>query len=131
MYLGVALVIKGVYFIMNMAELEQSLGTTEMGQGQTLIAWSVVFAHVIGGSALALGLATRVAAAVNAIIVGGAVVVSALVATEGTLLGTNVDFQFTLFTFVTLVLFVWRGSGPLSIDHLLRIDSETEPEVIL
>lgn len=131
MYLGVALVIKGVYFIMNMADLEQSLGTTEMGQGQTLIAWSVVFAHVIGGSALALGLATRVAAAVNAIIVGGAVVVSALVVTDGTLLGTNVDFQFTLFTFITLVLFVWRGSGPLSIDHLLRIDSETEPEIIL
>ena len=131
MYLGVALVIKGVYFIMNMAELEKTLGTGEIGQGQTLIAWSVVFAHVIGGSALALGLATRVAAAANAIIVGGAVVVSALVVTEGTLLGTNVDFQFTLFTFITLVLFVWRGSGPLSIDHLLRIDSETEPEVIL
>jgi len=36
-----------------------------------------------------------------------------------------------LFTFITLVLFVWRGSGPLSIDHLLRIDSEVEPEVIL
>ena len=131
MYLGVALVIKGVYFIMNMAELEKTLGTGEIGQGQTLIAWSVVFAHVIGGSALALGLATRVAAAANAIIVGGAVVVSALVVTEGTLLGTNVDFQFTLFTFITLVLFVWRGSGPLSIDHLLRIDSEVEPEVIL
>jgi len=131
MYLGVALVIKGVYFIMNMAELEQTLGSNEFGQGQTLIAWSVVFAHVIGGSALALGLATRVAAAANAIIVGGAVVVSALVVTEGTLLGSNVDFQFTLFTFITLALFVWRGSGPLSIDHLLRIDSEQEPEIIL
>jgi len=116
---------------MNMAELEQTLGSNELGQGQTMIAWSVVFAHVVGGSALAIGLATRLAAAANAIIVGGAVVVSALIATDGTLLGSNVDFQFTLFTFITLALFVWRGSGPLSIDHLLRMDSEEEPEVIL
>jgi putative oxidoreductase len=129
--LGIALMIKGIYFIMNMAELEASLGEG-LGEGQTMIAWSVVFAHVIGGASLMLGFVTRVAATANAIILFGAVIVSFTnTVTEGSLLGTNVDFQFTSFVFFTLVLFIWRGSGPLSIDHLLRIDSEKEPEVVL
>ena len=42
----------------------------------------------------------------------------------------NVDFQFTSFVFFALVLLVWRGSGPLSLDHLARIDSEKEPEIL-
>jgi putative oxidoreductase len=130
-YLGIALMIKGIYFIMNMAELEASLGEG-LGEGQTMIAWSVVFAHVIGGASLMLGFVTRVAAAANAIILFGAAIVSLTnTVTEGSLLGTNVDFQFTSFVFFTLVLFIWRGSGPLSIDHLLRIDTEKEPEVVL
>lgn len=128
-YLGIALVIKGVYFIMNMNELESNLGD-ELGQGQTMIAWSVVFAHVIGGASLFLGFVTRVAAAANAIILFGAVIVTITKSNmAGDLLGTNIDFQFTLFVFFTLVLFIWRGSGPLSLDHLIRLDSEKEPEI--
>lgn len=128
-YLGVALVIKGIYFIMNMNELEATLGDG-LGQGQTMIAWSVVFAHVIGGSLL-LGFVTRVAAAANAIILLGAVIVAVSGTTVGgSLLGTNVDFQFTAFVFFSLVLFIWRGSGPLSLDHLMRLDVEKEPEIL-
>ncbi len=56
-YLGAALVIKGVYFIVNMNELESTLGDG-LGQAQTMIAWSVVFAHVIGGASLFLGFVT-------------------------------------------------------------------------
>ncbi|MCA9229987.1 MAG: MFS transporter [Planctomycetales bacterium] len=129
-YLGVALVIKGIYFIMNMNELEATLGDG-LGQGQTMIAWSVVFAHVIGGASLLLGFVTRVAAAANAIILLGAVIVAVSGTTVGgSLLGTNVDFQFTAFVFFSLVLFIWRGSGPLSLDHLMRLDVEKEPEIL-
>jgi len=64
-YLGVALMIKGIYFITNMSELEAQLGAG-FGQEQNLIAWSVVFAHVVGGASLALGFMSRVAAAANA-----------------------------------------------------------------
>ncbi len=130
-YLGVALVIKGIYFITNMNELEATLGEG-LGLGQQMIAWSVVFAHVIGGACLMLGFVTRVSAAANALILFGAVIVSfAGSVGGGSLLGTNVDFQFTAFVFFTLALFVWRGSGPLSLDHLIRIDAEKEPEIVL
>ncbi len=125
-YLGGALFIKGIYFITNMAELESQLGDG-LGQGQTLISWAVVFAHIVGGATLMLGFATRLSAAVNAVVLLGAVVVAVTgSAAWGSLIGANIDFQFATFVFFTLVLFVWRGSGPLSVDHLLRLDSESE-----
>ncbi len=129
-YLGVALIIKGVHFITNMADLEGTLGGN-LGDGQTMIAWSVVFAHVVGGASLALGFVTRVGAAVNALVLLGAVVFTGFgtAASNGSVLGTNVDFQFTSFVFFSLVLFIWRGSGPFSLDHLLSIDAEKEPEI--
>jgi uncharacterized membrane protein YphA (DoxX/SURF4 family) len=127
-YLGIALVIKGIYFIMNMAELEATL-SEGLNQGQTMIAWSVVFAHIIGGASLALGFVTRVAAAANAIILLGAVVVHLMGSDASSLLGSNLSFQFTFFIFFTLLLLVWRGSGPFSLDHLLRIDLKKEPEL--
>ena len=129
-YLGVALMIKGIYFIVNMNELESALTLgEELGHGETMIAWSVVFAHVIGGAALVLGFVTRIAAAANALILFGAMIVAATSSGPAGLLGTNVDFQFTALIFFTLALFIWRGAGPLSLDHLVRIDAVTEPEI--
>lgn len=133
MYLGLALVVKGVYFIANMNALESALSTglgEEFGLGQTMICWSVVFAHVIAGASLLLGFVTRVAAAANAVILFGAMAVSLTESSLSSLLSTNTDFQFTAFVFFTLALFIWRGSGPLSLDHLLRLDAEREPEII-
>jgi uncharacterized membrane protein YphA (DoxX/SURF4 family) len=127
-YLGIALVIKGVYFIANMSELERSL-PAGLGEGQTMIAWSVVFAHVIGGASLALGFVTRVSAGANALILAGAVVVHLAGTASTSMLGGNVSFQFTFFVFFALMLQVWRGSGPLSLDHLLRIDEPEEPDL--
>jgi len=127
-YLGIALVIKGVYFIANMSDLELSLGAG-LGPGQTMIAWSVVFAHVIGGASLALGFVSRVAAGANAVILAGAVIVQLIGSASTSLLGGNLSFQFTLFVLFALLLLVWRGSGPLSLDHLLRIDEEKEPDL--
>lgn len=125
MYLGIALVIKGVYFIMNMADLEAKLGSN-LGESQNLIAWGVVFAHVVGGASLAMGFVTRVAAGINGLVLFGAVVVALLGAGNGGLLIANVDFQFTFFVFFCLVLLVWRGSGPLSLDHLMKSEAEKD-----
>ena len=119
MYLGIALVVKGIYFIMNMAALEAQLGT-EFGQVQTLIAWGVVFAHVVGGASLALGFITRVAAGANAAVLFGAAVLSLVGSGSAIGLLDNVDFQFASFVFFALALLVWRGAGPLSLDYLFQ-----------
>ena len=63
-------------------------------------------------------------------ILAGAVLVHVLGSTaDATFMGSNLSFQFTFFIFFTLVLQVWRGAGPLSLDHFLRIDSEKEPDL--
>jgi NNP family nitrate/nitrite transporter-like MFS transporter len=126
MYLGIALVVKGVYFIMNMAELESALGG-QLGQSQTLISWGVVFAHVVAGASLALGFATRVSAAANAVVLFGAMIFSLVSADQSGLLMKNVDFQFTTFVFFCLILLVWRGAGPWSLDHLVNQDIQKDP----
>jgi NNP family nitrate/nitrite transporter-like MFS transporter len=132
MYVGIALLIKGIYFIMNMSELEGTLGQGQaLETGQVMVAWSVVFAHVIGGAALALGFVTRVAAAANAIILAGAAINSAFTDVAGSIMGSNLDFQLQAITLFALVLLIWRGSGPLSLDHLMRIDREEEPEIVI
>ena len=71
------------------------------------------------------------ATAANALILFGAMIV-ALMGTAGdeSLLGANVHFQFTSFVFFSLALLVWRGAGPLSLDHLVRLDAQTEPEIL-
>lgn len=126
MYLGIALVIKGIYFITNMADLEGKLGD-EFGQVQNLIAWGIVFAHVVGGATLALGFVTRTAAAANAVVLFGAMILT-FAGTTGTadLIG-SVDFQFTALVFFALALQVWRGAGSFSLDHLMLAEHEVKP----
>ena len=119
-YLGIALVIKGIYFVTDFNAIEATLAG-HMPQWQNLVSWGVVFAHVVGGAALALGFVTRVAAAANALVVAGAVglLMFGSKGGFGDLLTSNVQFQFTVFVLFTLVLLVWRGSGPFSLDRIL------------
>ena len=118
-YLGVALMIKGVYFVTNMNDIEQRLAGP-LPDWQTFVSWCVVFAHVVGGIMLALGFFTRLAALGNAVVLLGAVGMHLF--GEGgprDLLGTNEGFQLAAFVLFTLLLVAWRGSGPLSVDAVL------------
>ncbi len=124
-YLGVALMIKGIYFIMNMGELEAHMEGT-FGGFQNVIAWFVVLAHAVGGSCLALGLATRLVTAVNAVVVAGAAFVHLTGLSGMAVLGTNTDFQFALFILVTLLVIFWQGAGGLSLDRWMRDDAGGE-----
>jgi NNP family nitrate/nitrite transporter-like MFS transporter len=121
-YLGIALLIKGVHFITDMQQLESSL-PGGMAQWDTLVAWIVVFAHAVGGAALALGFITRVAAGLNALVLLGAAGASVFIKEGGGLLTTNIEFQFTFFVFFMLLMVAWRGSGPFSLDRILRFES--------
>ncbi|RKZ06620.1 MFS transporter [bacterium] len=115
-YLGIALAIKGIYFITNLESVEAQLGG--LGPMQDLAVWFVVFAHAVGGAALALGFATRAAAAVNIIVMLGAVVTNLMGAGMGGILGNNLDFQFSALVLVILAVFFWRGSGRFALDRV-------------
>lgn len=120
MYLGSALVIKGIYFVMNMQETERLVGS--IGLFENLGAWYIVFVHVVGGFALALGLGTRIAAALNISVLIGAVVFVHSV--EG-LFSKGQGMEFTLFVLFALCLVWWKGAGKVSFDHILGLQTKT------
>ncbi len=116
-YLGVALAIKGIYFIMNMDALEAQM---DFGDWDVVLPWFVVLAHSVGGACLALGFATRLVAAVNAVVLSGAAVVHLTGTTSLEMLGENLNFQFAMLILVTLVIIFWQGAGGFSLDRLVR-----------
>jgi len=120
-YLGIGLMVKGVYYITNMAELENQLGD-QFGEIQNVIAWFVVAAHGVGGAALALGFVTRWVAAINAVVLAGATVIHLTGAGADQMIVENMDFQFSALVLVTLIVFVWQGAGRFSLDRLMRGD---------
>ncbi len=115
-YLGIALAIKGIYFILDTSKVEAQLGAG-FGHFPTVVAWYVVLAHAVGGICLAMGFVTRVAAFLNITVLLGAA--SFVHAGQG-LFGASQDLQFALFVLFALMLLLWRGSGTFSMDHLLR-----------
>ncbi len=124
-YVGIALMIKGIYFVTDFNALEGQLDSIGKGLGawKELAAWGAAAAHLVGGAALALGFFTRVAAGANALVALGAVFAFSSKSTIGDLFRGNVEFQLVALVFFLLLLLIWRGSGPFSLDRVLG----TEP----
>ncbi len=114
-YLGIALVVKGIYFVMNMHEIEGYV--VGFDNFEITIAWYVVFVHIVGGFTLALGLATRIASALNITVLLGAVFFVHSV--EG-LFSKGQGMEFSLFVLFALILVLWQGAGKISVDHYLK-----------
>ena len=124
-FLGVALAIRGIYFLVHMQAFEQLVGN-DLGQLGTLAAWYVMAAHVVGGSCIALGLATRLAAAANVPVLLGAVL---FVHTSSGLFAPDQGMELSVFVLIALGLLVWNGSGRFSLDRLLGADEGPRPGV--
>jgi uncharacterized membrane protein YphA (DoxX/SURF4 family) len=120
MYLGVALAVKGIYFIMNMGDVEKLGG---IGHFSNLVAWYVVAAHVIGGACMFVGLATRVASFFNITVLLGAIF---FVHMKEGLFAASQGMEFSLFVFFTLCLLMWKGSGNLSLDKYMEMNEDNE-----
>ncbi|HED64192.1 MAG TPA: MFS transporter [Planctomycetes bacterium] len=125
-YLGIALMIKGIYYITNIGALEAQLDGP-LAESQNLIAWFVVFAHGVGGAALALGFVTRWAAGINAIVLAGAAVLQFTGAGGSTMVMENLNFQFAMLVFMTLLVYLWQGGGWFSLDRVIRGDAALGP----
>ncbi len=116
-FLGGALAIKGVYFILNMQAIETMVGS--IGHSQNIISWYVIMAHVIGGACLLFGMGTRLAIALNIPILLGAIFFIHL----GEGLFEQQGLQFSIFVLVALFLCLWEGGGKLSVDYLVKKSS--------
>jgi putative oxidoreductase len=114
--LGIFLLLKGVAFMENTADLKsiiESQDNVELSSGVLMaLVYYVTFAHMVGGIMIALGILTRFSAIIQIPIVLGAVFVN-----DQLLSPINTQLWFSIIALVLLVIFMIIGSGPLSLDR--------------
>jgi len=115
-YLGVALMAKGVAFFQNMSGFIELMPYKTDAAPAVLLAHYVIVAHVIGGLMLALGLMTRVAAAVQLPILFGA---AFFVHWNEGLFQPAQNLELVFLVLFLLLVITLAGAGPLSLDEWL------------
>lgn len=117
--LGVFLTYKGLDFITNMDELEMTASGVNIAYAGAALAHYIVFAHILGGPLIAVGLFTRIVAVIQLPILIGAVIFVNY--PKGFLsLGNHMELEISLIVLVGLVVFIVFGAGKYSIDAKRR-----------
>lgn len=115
-YIGIALFLKGVFFVMDREFLADILQRSGLTLGQMYLLHYIPIAHLAGGLLLAVGLLTRVSALFQIPILAGAVFLVHL--REG-LFTHGQSLELTALVLFLLVLIVVHGGGRLSVDHYI------------
>jgi putative oxidoreductase len=120
--LGVFITYKGLYFITHMNELENTTAGVNVWFAGAFLAHYVVFAHILAGPLIAVGLFTRMACVFQLPILIGAVFLVNY--PKGMFsLGNHMELEISLLVLVGLIVFIVFGAGKYSIDEKRRHDS--------
>lgn len=113
--LGIFLVYKGIDFLNNMSDLITLMSSkTSFGSFAYILAGHyVVFAHIMGGILLVLGVLTRFACIIQIPILLGAVF---FVSTNGEMLKPYSELILSIIVLLLLIYFLIAGNGPLSVN---------------
>ena len=125
-FVGIAIFFKGAYFVLNMPLLE-NLSASSIPFWNFMTAHYVVFAHLIGGLCLMMGLLTRIAALINIPVILGAIVF--VHAPQG-IFNSNTALELTVFLLVTLCVLTLTGSRFFAIDNFFNSKLEEDEKVI-
>ena len=116
--LGIFLMVIGVKFVMNRDALIAVINQNpNLAALSVMMGHYVVFAHIVGGLFIALGLETRVAAIVNIPILMGAVF---FVHSPTGLFAEYQMVGLSILVLALLILFAIEGSGRISVDEYMR-----------
>ena len=117
-YLGLGLFAKGLFFVTHPGDITTLLARTDvpLSIDTMIIGHAVAIAHLCGGVMVAVGLVTRLAAAVQLPILFGAVFLVHL--REG-FFGADQNLEVALLVLFLLALTVVHGGGRLSVDSYL------------
>lgn len=124
--LGIILIFKGFQYINNMTALSELMNkapfvnTFSVG----MVSHYVVFAHLIGGALVMLGLLTRFGCLVQIPILLGAII---FVNIAGGLFQPHSELWFSVIILILLVFFAIEGSGPISIDEWMKTHNDEKP----
>jgi uncharacterized membrane protein YphA (DoxX/SURF4 family) len=115
-YLGVGLFVRGILFVSRPELVLGYMSSSESWFVPYAIAHYVAIAHLGGGVLLAVGLATRLAALVQLPVLLGAVF---MVHQADSLLSAGQSLEFSALVLMLLVVYLFVGAGPLSVDSWL------------
>ncbi|WP_276502470.1 DoxX family protein [Terrimonas pollutisoli] len=112
--LGIFLVYKGIDFLYNMSDLVSlmSIKTSFGSFAYILIGHIIVFAHILGGIFLVLGVLTRFACLIQIPILLGAVF---LINMPGDAMKPYSELLISIIVLLLLIYFLIAGNGPLSV----------------
>jgi putative oxidoreductase len=114
--LGIFLLLKGVAFMENTAELKGIIegqdAVTFSSSALVAVVYYVTFAHMVGGAMIALGILTRLSSVIQLPIVFAAVFVNDMLLSP-----INTQLWFSVVALALLLIFIVIGSGPLSLDR--------------
>jgi putative oxidoreductase len=121
--LGIYITYKGLYFITHMHELEMTTSGVNLWFAGAALAHYVVFAHILGGPLIMVGLFTRVVCLIQLPILIGAVIMVNY--PKGFLsIGNHMELWISLIVLIGLIVFMVFGAGKYSIDEMRRRDLE-------
>jgi putative oxidoreductase len=121
--LGIFLFLKGLEFINNMDSFSQLMSSSGFlaSISAGIIAHIIVFAHLVGGLLIAFGLLTRFACLIQIPILLGAII---FINSQQGILKPHAELWFSIIVLLLLVFFLIEGSGPISIDEVIRKNPE-------
>lgn len=124
--LGLVIMWKGIQFVNNIDLLKAQIDTHPFLTALSFwLAHIVVFAHVVGGLFITLGLLTRVGVIANLPILIGAVF---FIHSSTNLFAVHSEMMLSLVVLFLLCFFLVEGSGPISVDEYMRRHPEKTPE---
>jgi len=109
-YLGLGFFLKGIFFLAHPDFVQSYLTASQLGAMPVVLPFLIALLHCIGGLLLCLGLLTRLSAVIQLPVLVGAVYFDQVVSGGQTQ-------EFTTLVLFCLVLFLFYGSGRLSIDE--------------
>jgi uncharacterized membrane protein YphA (DoxX/SURF4 family) len=121
--LGIFLCLKGIEFANNTAQLTESMGS-RISFNTFLVSALIqytIFAHVVGGFLIVVGLFTRIACATQI-----PVLIGALLFINWSVMRHFSEFFLALITLLLLCYFLIIGSGPWSLDKIWRGEDADE-----
>lgn len=125
--LGLFLFLKGLEFINNMNAFSELMSQSGfLGMASTgILAHVIVFAHLIGGILVAVGLLTRFACLIQIPVILGAIIF--INAPQG-IFKPHSELWFSIIVLLLLCFFLIEGSGPISIDEAIRRSPESKKQ---
>jgi putative oxidoreductase len=115
--LGIFLIVKGISFISNTANLESLLAENNLAVGGSFLPLLITTLHLLCGFLIIIGLLTRWAALIMIPILLGAVIF--INAPRGVFTAES-EFGFSLAVLLMLIFFFIEGGGPLSLDDYFK-----------